>query len=364
MRLLSVAVMAVAMMVLPDRQVEAEESGFYGLLRERDLTAFGFLRLDMRPAHAVSIEPGSWALEFTLGYQNTWALSEEVEAYLTSQESSGRHELGAADWQAIQALPGENYLLDMEVATLDATLHYKFASDWTGYLILSAASYHGGFLDSTIEEFHDTFGFSSFGRPATRRNDVNVIYDLKSVQLAQFEAPTDGGFLDPTVGVRYTGFALPTPWALSLEAAVKIPVDGERQLLSTGHVDYGLQATLQWQGRRHAFYGSLAAVDYGGAQWPVQQDPQIIPTLILGYEYRLTARTNLNLQTYLSESVFSDRETDLDELTGTKYQYSFGLRHRINSFLLTFGLTENLQNVNNTPDIGFQLGVAYVPRRH
>ena len=34
----------------------AGEGQFYGLLRERDLTPFGFMRLDMRPAHAVSTE--------------------------------------------------------------------------------------------------------------------------------------------------------------------------------------------------------------------------------------------------------------------------------------------------------------------
>ena len=57
------------------KAARAEESDFYGLLRSRDLTPFGFLRLDMRPAHAVAIEPGSWAFETELGYQNTWALS-------------------------------------------------------------------------------------------------------------------------------------------------------------------------------------------------------------------------------------------------------------------------------------------------
>jgi len=51
----------------------------------------------------------------------------------------------------------------------------------------------------------------------------------------------------------------------------------------------------------------------------------------------------------------------LDELTATKYEYSIGLRHRIASTLLTFAFTENVQNLNNTPDIGFQLGIAYVP---
>jgi hypothetical protein len=29
--------------------------------------------------------------------------------------------------------------------------------------------------------------------------------------------------------------------------------------------------------------------------------------------------------------------------------------------LLSFGITENLQNINNTPDIGFQLGWRFSP---
>ena len=88
----------------------------------------------------------------------------------------------------------------------------------------------------------------------------------------------------------------------------------------------------------------------------------MLPTLVLGYEYQLTARTNVNLQAYVSKSVYSHEQTDLDELTGTKYQYSLGLRHRMESWLFTVGFTENVQNVNNTPDIGLQFGVAYIPR--
>jgi hypothetical protein len=47
-----------ALTILPLMQVEvmAEESMFYGLLRSRDLTPFGFVRLDMRPDHAVSVD--------------------------------------------------------------------------------------------------------------------------------------------------------------------------------------------------------------------------------------------------------------------------------------------------------------------
>ena len=339
------------------------ESQFYGLLRSRDLTPFGFLRLDMRPAYAVSIEPGSWAIESELGYQNTWALSPEVEKYLISLEPTGRRDLGPEEYEAIKALPGENYLLDVESANFDFTFHYKFSPHWTGYMIASAVKYQGGFLDDTIERFHDAFGFSSFGRPATRKNDVNMIYDLKGAQLASFGAPTDGGFTDPTFGVRYTGFQPFSRWAFSVEGAVKVPVDGERTLLSTGKTDIGVQASLQRFGNQHAVYLNAAAVYYAGADFPVKQDAQIVPTLVIGYERALTTRTNVNLQGYISRSVYTHDETDLDELLGLKYQVTLGIRHRFEQLLVTFGITENLQNVNNTPDIGFQLGLAYIPAR-
>lgn len=353
---------AVVVLVASMATAQAAEGTFYGLLRVRDLSPFGFLRLDMRPAHAVAIERGSFVIETELGYQNSWALSPEVERWLTDRESQGRRELGPEDLQTIRDLPGENYLVDYESAVLDVTAHYKFSEKMSAYLIANAVSYEGGFLDSTIEGFHDEFGFSSFGRPAASRDDVNLIYDLKSSQVAFFEAPTNGGFTDPTLGVRYTGLALSDRWHLGLEGAVKIPVAGRRLLLSTGRTDYGVQASLQRRGNRHALYANVATVYYAGATDPAPQESQVIPTLILGYEYQWSERTNINLQGYVSKSTYTGRTTDLDELSGEKYQLTLGLRHRREEFLFTFAVTENLQNINNTPDIGFQLGVAFIPQ--
>jgi hypothetical protein len=80
--------------VAEDAAQPAPEYPKFGLLRERDLTPFGFLRLDMRPAHAVWIPPDTWAVEVLLGYQNTWAMSSNVEKYL--QSLPGRRRLGPA----------------------------------------------------------------------------------------------------------------------------------------------------------------------------------------------------------------------------------------------------------------------------
>ena len=105
----------------------------------------------------------------------------------------------------------------------------------------------------------------------------------------------------------------------------------------------------------------MHTVYYAGGDFPVRSRAQVVPTVILGYEYVLTANTNINLQAYASPSVYTHRETDLQELLDNKYQVTAGFRHRMNDMIVTFGITENVQNINNTPDIGFQLGVAWVP---
>jgi len=337
----------------------AGDTGFYGPLRARDLTPFGFLRLDMRPVLAGFGEPGDWAVATELAYQNTWALSPETEEYLTGLP--GRRELGSAEFQAIRDLPGENYLIDQELAQIDVTLYYQVSRAWSAYLILSGATYQGGFLDGLIEQFHDTLGFSNFGRPAARRNDVNILLDLKSSRYAAYDAPTSGGLLDPTLGVRYSGIAMPENWKLVLEAAAKVPVAGRREMLSSGRVDFGVQATLQRYWQRQAFYANLSGVYYAGTGGFIPSDAQVIPTLVLGYELKLSTRTNAIVQGYASPSIYTRDDTDLDELTAAKFQLSLGVHHRRGAQLFTFAATENLQNFNNTPDLGFQLGWAYIP---
>lgn len=331
----------------------------FGLLRERDLTPFGFLRLDMRPAHAVWAPLGSWGVEILLGYQNTWAMSANVQEYLKSLP--GRRRLGPADVAAIRALPGEAYLVDVELGLIDVVLHRKLADHWSVNAIFSAVNYSGGFLDGAIEGFHKTFGFDSYGRPAVERNTVNVILDLKNAQTVFLNAHLDGGVLDPTFALRYSAAAVPSPWNLVLEAAVKIPIDGQRDFLSTGHTDVGLQATLQRFAGRHAAYLSAAAVRTRGSVLTSNDRTEIVPTYIFGYEYSVSQKTNIVAQYYVSSSVFTHEDTDLEGLLKTKYQISIGLRHRSDASVWTFALTENMRNFDNTPDIGFQIGWAYSP---
>ncbi len=331
---------------------------FYGPLRARDLTPFGYLRLDMRPAFAGSIELGRWAIDTEFAYQNTWALSGPVERYLRSRP---RRNLTADDVVALRALPGENYLVDLELGEFDVTLHRQLTPAWGAYVVVAAAVYGGGALDGIIEQVHLALGLSQAGRHGLKRDQFNIVMDLESLQYVQLDGHSRSGLLDPTFGLRYSGLRLPEPWSLALEGAVKVPVAGHRNFLSTGRADVGLQASLARRGSNHAVYASLGVVDYGGSESDAQPEARIVPTLVLGLDSHLTGRLHSIVQLYASPSLYDSRDTRLGELTSPKYQLSLGLRYRREAQLFTFAVTENLANMNNTPDVGFQLGWTYWP---
>jgi hypothetical protein len=340
----------------------AEMPQFHGLLRARDLTPFGYLRLDMRPGFSGSPVRGEWTIETDFAYQNTWATSPEVEKYLNGLP--GRREFGPAELQAIRELPGENYLVDLELAQLDVAINYQLTDHWGGYLILSGASFGGGFLDSTIESFHRLIDAPRFGRPAAAQNDYNVLFDLKSSEYAAFESPSGGGLLDPVIGLRYTTTSADERWRMSFESAVKLPLSSRGAALSTGRTDVGAQLSVQRFAGKHALYLNVAAVHYAGMNNFISEPSRLLPTLVVGYERRLTPRSNVILQGYVSRSIYGRQQTDLQELRGTKTQLSAGIHHRRGAHLFTVALTENIGYINNTPDVGLQVGYSFNPGWH
>jgi hypothetical protein len=342
--------------------VVAQQWSHVGLLRARDLTPFGLLRLDMLPAHTADAEVGAWTFEVEYAYQNTFVMSDNARDYLASR-GAGREPLRPEDAAAILALPGEAYLVDGEVGLADLIVQRRTSEYWSVYLAIPYIHYEAGAFDSTIESFHDAIGFSQQGRDLLSRDRFAIVYGIGDVDFAQLDRGVEGGFGDPVIGVRYS---LPEPrfgWDVVAELAVKIAVDGERFLLSTGEHDLGAQVTLQRRlGRtgRHALYLSGSAVYYAGRPETPGDEAQLTPTLIGGYSFGLTQSTSLILQSYASRSVVQD--STVEELTDDKFQLSLGLQSRGKSVLWSLAVTENISNFGNTPDVGLQLGLAYMPK--
>ncbi len=353
------AAAAIALVILALAAPAQGQTELMGPLRIRDMTPFNILRLDMLPAHAATGGPGSWAIEAGITHTNTFMMSGNVRDHLERQGE--RRSLTQTDAEAIHGLGEDAYYVDGEIGLLDLTFHYAPTRRSSIYLTLPVYDYTGGFLDGTIEGFHDTFGFGNAGRDAVARNRFQGVVSFGGERVSVLDPPSGSGLGDPVVGVRHHWPLGESRWRLVVDGAAKIALRGERPFLSTGSNDYGLQASLQGKLGRQGIYFSASAVRTDGSVFGVPLGNHVIPTLTAAYEVGVTRNTNVIVQLYASESAVQD--TSVKEIKANKYQASLGLRSRRGNLVYGFAVTENVANYQNTPDVGVSLILAWISPR-
>jgi hypothetical protein len=255
------------------------------------------------------------------------------------------------------ALPGDAYLVDGEYGLADLTLHYRATSHVAFYATVPFFVFNSGVLDTVVENFHGQFGFSNAGREFVPRDQWQALVKIQDMQMV-VEGPPADDIGDPVFGVRYTLKEKPQQWNLVLETAVKIPRQSTQTFVSSGATDYGMQLSLQRFMQRNAFYLTLSGVYY--ASDALLARDQWIPTMVAGWETRLTQGLGLVVQVYGSRSTVQN--TTLDELSADKLQATVGLQWHQRGNVIRLGLTENLRNFNNTPDVGLTLSIARIFR--
>lgn len=328
---------------------------FYGPLRIRDMGPFQILRLNMLPDHAVAPTPGRIGVEFQLSHSNTFVMDKDIHDYL--KQRGRRGELNQDDVSAIAAIGEDAFLFDGELGYAKATAHYAFSDRLSGYVSLPFHYFGGGFFDATIEGFHEMFGFDSFGREYISRNDFQAVVTIDGETFALLERPTNGGIGDPVLGLRYF-IPLENHSAITFELAHKFAVQDPDKFRSTGSDDTGAQVSWHVHGEKNSFYTSLAVVRTGDAEPYPDYTRHVVPSINVAWERRLLRNVNLIFQANAARSLFDRGDR---ELTANVYQASLGLRHRVGEFVWSYALTENLVNFNNTADLGFHIGFAWMP---
>ena len=331
-----------------------------GPLRIRDLTPFGIQRLDFLPASALPQQPHTWALEVNLSYQNTFVLSDNVADYLEAKSpGDGRVEFTPEDAAILLNGDEEAYLIDGELGLFDLTATYRFGPHWSGYATIPVLAFNDGIFDEFIESFHERFGFDTAHRELVKQDDLSIMSRLGERRLAIFEPPDDG-VGDPVFGGRYALFDQPRKWNLIGEAAIKVAFRDHDFFHSSGRSDYGVQLSLQRFFQKQALYLTFSEVYFSGFDpRAIDPPPEVrnwISTLVLAYERKFIGPVNGVFQFYGSPSTVEG--TSLDELKQTKYQLTGGLQWHIKGWVWRLGVTENLRNFENTPDVGATISVA------
>jgi hypothetical protein len=330
----------------------APEYALLGPLRARDVMAFHLPRLEMTPTESSAAIGAGWSLEAELTYVNTFAMSGNVLTYLGRR--GGRKPVTRVDAATLLALPGDLFYVDGEFAQLTPTVRYAIDRRTSVFLSWPVLSFGGGIFDSVIEGFHHGLGLGNGNRELVTRNEFNVLYRVGRDQVVERGAPA-GGLSDPIAGVRRRLLPSASGWDLIAAGAVKVATRS-RSALSTGTSDAGIQLALHRILRRQAFYLDLSAVRFGSVP-DRRVDRRGLASFVAAYELGLTRRTSAVAQVYTSPSVF--RRTQVAELRQRRYQVLAGLRSRRGPLTWNLSFIENVIHLENTPDVGAQLGISW-----
>lgn len=331
----------------------ADDLGFIGPLRVRDLSALAILRLDMVPSHSVREFDRGWGVEWHYSHANVYGMSDSVAEYL--EERGRREELTRSDVDALFARQGDVFYHDFEVGVMSLTLTRAFNKRWQASLNVPWHYYGGGDFDSFVEDFHQTIGIGSAHRDLAARDRAQIIQRVGPDEFVVLGINDNVGLADPSLTIRYN-LASGGKWHLVVEGAAKMPLGDEEGYFSTGRPDYGMQLSMHRDFEKHSYFASLSHIWVGDVDLLPHFPLSNTPSVTVGHERLFSSRTSGIVQASWSRSAFRDAE--VSESTEDRTQISLGLRRRHGRFVYEAALTENVANFNNTPDIGFHLGVA------
>lgn len=334
-------------------------------LRMRDYTFPSFLVLGFAPMPSAPLGKGNYAFELHGSIINDYQVSAEVEEYLaeTRGENAPRP-LDGADVEAILALPdGQAFFIDGEFDFADFAYFYGVTPNLDLGLAISAISYTGGRLDDTIFDFHDKFGYGQQGRNYVPEDGFQIVFGAGGeTPIVVLDGAGERGFGDPTLLFRYAFPQRSNGWQYGLSGGIKPPIASSERFMSTGSWDYGLQLVADRRFERNALIINLSVVKPGEFD-EVGIELPILPALHLSWIhlFKRMPRTRLILQALVAEHPFRELvDSDLSEL---ETQLTLAMKWNTPLGVIGLGLTENVFNMDNTPDIGLHFSWGLLVQR-
>jgi hypothetical protein len=316
--------------------------------------------LELPPSSAFLLARGQMRLETGLAYENTHAMSRDL---LRTYSDGQRHFLTLSDLESVAAASkGETaYLVDGETLRLALTGAWGLGAGLEIDAELPLLLHTGGFIDGTIENYHDALGFGDGGRSAFERDQSFMAYADPDGTLY-----VEGG----RPGIRPGDLSLVLRGALyrsrSGSAAVsgsiglELPTGDVDRVDGNGRLDEALGLEASWRYRRSSLHVGGRLGRFGG--WDALPDLDLghRRTGFAAWDHRIGEAAGLFAQIVFGRGPFPHRvEGDLGDLT---IEMALGYRQAVGGGgEIDLALLENLLPASNSPDVGLWLGYRWKP---
>lgn len=236
----------------------------------------------------------------------------------TSEDSlSFSHSLYFTNTYQIESKGNENLVIDVENTRYDFQITYR-KSLWHFNLTVPFISNRSGFLDQTIEGWHDFFGLPQGGRDSAQNNQINLLYQVDGNDIINSQDPSEG-IGDIQLAAGYQIDPQSQFWF-----ALELPSSDNSLFISNQEMEFAFwYLTANNLNEKLTTYGTL------GLSFPANDGLMInrIENQVLfgqvGLIYTWLPRYQLLLQLDLHSNIV--KNSDLEAL-GNSIQAQFGLR--------------------------------------
>ena len=252
--------------------------------------------------------------------------------------------------------------LDGETYRLALAARYGITPRWEAGIEIPYIIQSGGFLDSFIVDWHETFHLPQGGRDSAPHSRVNYSYRENGVQKLLVDQASSGiGDIALTTGFSlYDVRTVGRQDRLAIKGALKLPTGDSSNLSGSGSTDFMLQlcgsstsygswGTLGW-------YGSVGGLVMTKSDVLREQHNPIVGIGSVGFGWGPASWISFKIQ--LNGSTPMYRNSSLGYLTESPLLLTFGGALMLpDEYQLDIGVGENV-NPAVTPDVSFHLGLS------
>ncbi len=329
----------------------------------RNHLPFHLLFLDIRPAAAAPITARGWRIAMLLTYENTLAASDDlVRVY--GQDNFGMYG-GVVTPPVLASVAAANadgtaYIVDSESSRLmvDASIGLR---PWLEIGLQVPFVAHGtGFMDSFIDSYHDQLNLPDGGRVVFAQDRFQAGY-VGDGAMVFMDAPPAPGIGDVVVRGRAL-VRRPAAGKTGMSAGLdlKLPTGDPERLHGSGSVDLGVTLSIGRNFRRSSLNGGAGYTHVGAWKIAPALPVEDSAGAYVAWGFAATPGTSVIGQVLVSSGAFPRRSGS--DIGRAASGIAIGLRQRNRGGLeFEYGILESLDNLHNTPDVGFFFGLS---RRH
>lgn len=253
----------------------------------------------------------------------------------------------------------ENFLIDGESYFLNISLRRRVNS----WLELGAdvplVAHDGGFMDSVIINWHDTFGMSNTKRRGPD-DQLQFLYERDGSTLYELSSNASG------IGDVQLSAAIPLKeaskdgYAMAVRTSLKLPTGDDKDLLGSGAVDFAtglyVSDTKSLFNKPLGLSGFAGVLLLGDGDVLPDQQKSAVPFGGIVASWQVMERFAITTQLQAQGAYF---DSDIEELGGNTIQLGVGFSYRLkhSDRCLKFAVAED-PAADATTDVAFHFAIA------